>query len=73
MLLMKQALALVISEAFGQLALHRLEANVQPSNVASSALIKSLGFRLEGHSERYLKIASEWRDHDRYAITVEEW
>ena len=50
-----------------------LEANIQPGNVASIALVKSLGFRLEGHSARYLKIAGEWRDHERYAITVEEW
>ena len=71
--LMKQALALVVSEAFHQLQLHRLEANIQPSNVASIALVKSLGFRLEGYSKRYLKIDGEWRDHERYAITAEEW
>ncbi|MEN6670926.1 GNAT family protein [Psychrobacter sp. B38] len=71
--LMKQALKLVVSEAFGHHQLHRLEANIQPDNLNSVALVKSLGFRLEGHSFRYLKIAGQWRDHDRYAITVEEW
>ncbi|SPJ34965.1 GNAT family N-acetyltransferase [Kushneria phyllosphaerae] len=71
--LMKQAMALVIAEAFGQHQLHRLEANIQPDNLASSALVRSLGFRFEGHSPRYLNIAGQWRDHDRYAITVEEW
>lgn len=71
--LMKQAMAAVISEAFGKLGLHRLEANIQPTNLSSIALVKSLGFRLEGHSPRYLKIAGEWRDHERYAITAEEW
>lgn len=71
--LMKQAMALVIAEAFGQHRLHRLEANIQPDNLASSALVRSLGFRLEGHSPRYLNIAGQWRDHDRYAITAEEW
>ena len=70
---MKQAVSLVISEAFNQLHLHRLEANIQPDNVASIALVKSLGFRNEGFSPRYLKIADEWRDHERYAITLEEW
>ncbi len=70
---MKQAMALVISLAFGNLALHRLEANIQPSNIASLALVKSLGFRLEGYSPRYLKIAGTWQDHERYAITAEEW
>ncbi|RKD76817.1 GNAT family N-acetyltransferase [Kushneria marisflavi] len=71
--LMKQAMALVITQAFHHHRLHRLEANIQPANVASVALVKSLGFRLEGHSPRYLNIAGQWRDHDRYAITAEEW
>lgn len=71
--LMKQAMAQVISEAFGYHQLHRLEANIQPGNSASSALVRSLGFRFEGHSPRYLKIAGQWRDHDRYALTVEDW
>ena len=71
--LMKQSVALVVSEAFSQLQLHRLEANVQPDNATSIALVKSLGFRNEGYSPRYLKISGEWRDHERYAITAEEW
>ena len=71
--LMKPALAAVIAIAFDNLALHRLEANIQPSNIASIALVKSLGFRLEGYSPRYLKIAGAWQDHERYAITAEEW
>lgn len=71
--LMKQAVSLVVSEAFSQLQLHRLEANIQPDNVASVSLVRSLGFRREGFSVRYLKISGEWRDHERYAITTEEW
>ncbi len=62
----------VLKEAFGPFRLHRLEANIQPDNQRSIALIKSLGFRLEGHSLRYLRVAGAWRDHDRYALTIEE-
>lgn len=70
---MKEALSAVISRAFGEHELHRLEANIQPGNVRSVGLANSLGFRLEGYSPRYLKIDGEWRDHERYAITSEEW
>lgn len=71
--LMKKAMSLAIDQAFGPLELHRLEANIQPDNHASVALIRSLGFRHEGFSPRYLQISDEWRDHDRYAITIEDW
>jgi ribosomal-protein-alanine N-acetyltransferase len=71
--LMREALALAIEECFGPLALHRLEANIQPANRRSLALVQALGFRNEGFSPRYLKIGGEWRDHERFAILAEEW
>ena len=71
--LMKQAMRLVITEAFSTLGLHRLEANVQPMNERSTKLVESLGFRREGFSPRYLKIGDQWCDHHRYAITAEDW
>ncbi len=71
--LMRQAMQLVLTEAFTTLGLHRLEANIQPTNARSKRLVESLGFRCEGFSPRYLQIAGLWRDHERYAITVEEW
>ena len=70
---MKEGLALVLTEAFRRLKLHRLEANIQPENTASRRLVEGLGFRLEGYSPRYLKISGRWRDHERWAILREEW
>lgn len=71
--LMKDGLAQVITHAFTVLKLHRLEANIQPANQPSRALVKSLGFRREGFSPRYLKINGRWRDHERWAILSEDW
>lgn len=71
--LMKQGLDLVITHAFNEMKLHRLEANIQPRNGPSKALVKTLGFRREGFSPRYLKINGRWRDHERWAILCEDW
>jgi len=69
---MRAAMSLVFEHAFGQLGLHRLQANVQPDNTASRALLESTGWREEGFAPRYLHIDGDWRDHVMYAITAEE-
>jgi [ribosomal protein S5]-alanine N-acetyltransferase len=54
--LMPDALAALIAHAFGELNLHRIEADVDPRNSASLHLLERLGFRREGHlRERYFK------------------
>ena len=70
---MSEAIQLILRYAFRKLKLHRIEANIQPSNVASLALVRRAGFRREGYSQRYLKICGRWQDHERWAITVEDW
>ena len=70
---MTEAIGLLLRHAFTQLKLHRLEANIQPGNVASAALVKGAGFVREGYSRRYLKICGRWRDHERWAILAEDW
>jgi ribosomal-protein-alanine N-acetyltransferase len=70
---MTEALKLVLRYAFEHLKLHRLEANIQPGNVASIALVKHAGFIREGYSRRYLKVYGRWRDHERWAIIADDW
>lgn len=70
---MTEGLALVLDRVFEVLGFHRLEANIQPANLASAALVSRLGFRKEGFSPRYLHIDGDWRDHDRWAILSDEW
>jgi len=69
---MKEGLSQVIRHAFDQLGLHRLEANIQPGNLASIALAQSTGFQYEGFSPRYLKISGEWCDNERWAVLADD-
>jgi ribosomal-protein-alanine N-acetyltransferase len=69
--LMREGLDAVVRVVFGTMKLHRLEANIQPGNRASIALVRACGFAKEGYSPRYLKIGGRWRDHERWAIIAD--
>jgi len=68
---LREGLQQVISHAFGKLKLHRLEANIQPGNQRSIALVKGIGFKHEGYSPRYIKVCGRWRDHERWALLAD--
>jgi len=70
---MSEGLELVLHVAFRVLNLHRVEANVQPTNRRSLSLVRRAGFAREGYSRRYVRIAGRWRDHVRMALLVEDW
>lgn len=81
--LFREGLGLVVGLAFtpseqGGMGLHRVEASVQPGNVTSAGVLRSLGFRHEGFTPRMLRLGGAdgreaWRDHERFAVTADEW
>jgi ribosomal-protein-alanine N-acetyltransferase len=70
--IMRKGLIAVVRHAFHKLKLHRLEANIQPANLASIALVRGCGFVREGYSPHYLKIRGRWRDHERWALVASQ-
>ena len=69
---MSKGLELLLRHVFRSMRLNRVEANIQPRNTTFIAVVGRPGFRLEGHSLRYLKIGGRWRDHERWAITRDD-
>jgi len=55
-----------------------VQAAVQPGNVRSAGLLRSLGFQREGFSPRMLWLpgadgSNGWRDHSSYVLLRDEW
>jgi ribosomal-protein-alanine N-acetyltransferase len=74
--LMSDALTLAIAHCFrpiteSGLGLHRVCANIMPSNTRSRNLLQRAGFVREGFSEKYLQIQGNWEDHERWALTTQ--
>jgi [ribosomal protein S5]-alanine N-acetyltransferase len=70
---MSAGLRSCIRLAFSEHGLHRLEANIQPRNETSRRLVTRLGFRSEGIGRGLLLVDGSWRDHERFALTVQDW
>ena len=70
---MSAGLKLVLEAAFTEHQLHRVEANIQPGNARSINLVQKNNFKYEGLSPRYLNINNKWEDHERLALTLEDW
>ncbi|HEX7461451.1 MAG TPA: GNAT family N-acetyltransferase [Dermatophilaceae bacterium] len=81
--LFAEGLRLVLDLAFaretaGGMGLHRVAAAVQPGNLRSAGLLRSLGFQREGFSPRMLWLPGAdgnhaWLDHVSYTVRAEEW
>jgi ribosomal-protein-alanine N-acetyltransferase len=62
------AVLLAAERAFGEVGLHRLEAGVMPSNVASQRVLERAGFTRVGTTRSLLFIAGRWEDHILYEL-----
>jgi [ribosomal protein S5]-alanine N-acetyltransferase len=62
------ALTQVISIAFGELGLHRIQAETLLHNVASQRVLERNGFVRIGVAPTYLKIAGRWQDFILYQL-----
>ena len=60
------AVAEMVSLAFGDLGLHRIEAGTLLHNVASQRVLERNRFIRFGVAPRYLNIAGTWQDHALY-------
>jgi RimJ/RimL family protein N-acetyltransferase len=59
---MSEAMACVLDYAFNELNLHRLEADTDPENVASLALLEKFGFKREGLFRHRWYVYGKWLD-----------
>ena len=80
--LFAEGLRLVLDLAFAHetagMGLHRVEAAVQPANLRSAGLLRSMGFQREGFSPRRLWLPGvdgqdAWQDHVSYALLRDQW
>ena len=66
---MTEALRCAIGHLFREMGFHRIQANYRPTNERSGAVLRRLGFVVEGYARDYLFIDGAWRDHVLTSLT----
>jgi ribosomal-protein-alanine N-acetyltransferase len=67
-----RAVADAVTLAFGEMKLHRLQAETLLNNTASQQVLLRNGFRPYGVAPSYLKIAGRWQDHILFHLLGED-
>jgi len=70
---MQEALRALIGYAFSELRLHRIEADVDPRNMASIRTLERLGFEKEGYLRERWMVNGEVQDALFYGLLRREW
>ena len=68
-----EAVALALDWGFRTLALHRIEAGIDPRNDASRRLLERLGFRREDPPHEGFLAGDEADDSERYGLLAQAW
>jgi [ribosomal protein S5]-alanine N-acetyltransferase len=68
-----EALSGLLAQAFGPLALRRIEAQIDPRNTASERLLLRLGFQCEGLQRQRWFQKGELRDAQLFGMLRNEW
>ncbi len=68
-----EAVQAVVKHAFDALQLHRITANYQPANDRSAALLRRLGFVVEGYARDMLYMRGTFRDHVLTSLANPAW
>lgn len=71
--IMTTALKLAVDYMFDSQNMHRVSAAYMPHNERSAAVLRRLGFVVEGEAKAYLLIDGEWRDHILTAKINSNW
>lgn len=70
--LAKAAVGEIVQTAFGELGLHRVQAETLLHNARSQRVLKANGFRQYGVAPEYLHIAGRWQDHAMFQVLAPE-
>ncbi|MFZ6026192.1 MAG: GNAT family N-acetyltransferase [Chloroflexota bacterium] len=68
-----EALQAVLGWLFTQTGVHRAEADITSTNVASRRVVEKLGFRQEGVWRKNWLWGGAWHDSVQYALLRDEW
>lgn len=70
---MNEALRSLLEIGFSRLALNRVEADIDPRNLASAKSLERLGFIKEGHLRQRWIVAGEVSDSGLYGLLASDW